>query len=280
VGDASQGSGPSHAATALSPMGQRFFGTTHVQTPLLLGPSNRQVFAVYHPPAESAGRALTVICPPLFNEYMRTQLALRELAISLAEKGHHVIRFDYRGTGDSSGDLDEVIVSDWLADIGLTMRKGLELSGCDKVRLLAVRAAALLASKVARAFDEDVERVVLWDPVPDGARYLQGLRRLQTSLIERDISRADAALSNSLREYAGYRLSEGMVDQFRALQASTYTDVDSSKLHVVTSSHDGFDTLPIRHEVAPFACDWESELENMMMPKPVLERLEICLTTS
>ena len=47
------------------------------------GPSNQQVFAIYHPPAGGSGQVLTVICPPLFNEYMRTQLALRELAISL-----------------------------------------------------------------------------------------------------------------------------------------------------------------------------------------------------
>ena len=72
------------------------------------GPSNQQVFASYHPPVGGSGQVLTVICPPLFNEYMRTQLALRELAISLAERGQHVLRLDYRGTGDSFGDLDEV----------------------------------------------------------------------------------------------------------------------------------------------------------------------------
>ena len=44
------------------------------------GPSNQQVFAIYHPPVGGSGQVLTVICPPLFNEYMRTHLALRELA--------------------------------------------------------------------------------------------------------------------------------------------------------------------------------------------------------
>ena len=66
---------------------------------------------------------LTVICPPLFNEYMRTQLALRELAISLAERGQHVLRLDYRGTGDSFGDLGEVAISDWVEDIALAIAR-------------------------------------------------------------------------------------------------------------------------------------------------------------
>ena len=62
---------------------------------------------------------LTVISPQLFNEYMCTHLALGELSLALAEKGQHVLRFDYRGTGDSFGDLCDVTASDWLEDIAL-----------------------------------------------------------------------------------------------------------------------------------------------------------------
>ena len=86
----------------VAPMGQRFFCASRIQKIFFVGPSNQQVFASYHPPVGGGSQVLTVICPPLFNEYMRTQLALRELAISLAERGQHVLRFDYRGTGDSS----------------------------------------------------------------------------------------------------------------------------------------------------------------------------------
>jgi len=45
--------------------------------PFFFGPSNQQIFAIYHP-VSGSGQVLTVICPPRFNEYMRTQLALRE----------------------------------------------------------------------------------------------------------------------------------------------------------------------------------------------------------
>ena len=95
--------------------------------PFFFGPCNQQVFAIYHPPIGGSGQVLTVICPPLFNEYMRTHLALRELAISLAERGQHVLRLDYRGTGDSFGDLGEVAISDWVEDIALAVREGRDL---------------------------------------------------------------------------------------------------------------------------------------------------------
>ena len=40
-----------------------------------------------------------------------------------------MLRFDYRGTGDSFGELGEVTVSDWLEDIALAVREGREISG-------------------------------------------------------------------------------------------------------------------------------------------------------
>jgi pimeloyl-ACP methyl ester carboxylesterase len=244
------------------------------------GPSNQQVFASYHPPVGGGGQVLTVICPPLFNEYMRTQLALRELAISLAERGQHVLRFDYRGTGDSFGDLDEFAISDWIEDIALAVREGRDLSGSSVVRLLGVRAGALLACRSAGVFS-DVQRLVLWDPVPDGAGYLQALRRIQVAIIERDLSLSRAERRETLHEYAGHRLSERMVEEFNLLDESAYTSVPKSKLHVVsTSSEVGFPLQAVPRDVAPFACDWETELEDLMTPKPVLERLSACLTMS
>ena len=246
------------------------------------GPSHQQVFASYHPPVGGGGQVLTVICPPLFNEYMRTQLALRELAISLAERGQHVLRFDYRGTGDSFGDLGEVAISDWVEDIALAVREGRALSGSSVVRLLGVRAGALLACRSAGA-SSDVQRLVLWDPVPDGAGYLQVLRRIQVAILERDLHLGRAERRETLHEYAGHRLSERMLEEFRLLDASAYSSVPKSKLYVVsTSSEGGFPVQGVPQDLARFACNWETDLDDLMlmMPKPVLERLNICLTRS
>jgi len=259
-------------------MGQRFFSAAHVQMPLLLGPSDRHVFAIYHPPVQAASLALTVICPPLLNEYMRTQLALRELAVGLCEKGHAVMRFDYRGTGDSAGELEDLLVSDWLEDIRLVVRKGLELSGSSRVRLLGVRAGALLACTAVGLLG-DVERVVLWDPVPGGTQYLEKMREIQHSIIEQSASRRHRH-DDSVHEYAGYRLSQGMVEELSSLDTGTYRNLAKSKVRIIATSQQQFETGEINQDIADFACDWETELDNLMMPKPVLERIAACLTAS
>jgi len=268
------------APTALSPMGQRFFSAARSQTPCFLGQGNRRIFAIHHPPAGRGGHVLTVICPPLFNEYMRTQLALRELAVSLSDKGQHVLRFDYRGTGDSFGDLADVAISDWLEDVALAVQEGCKLSGSGVVQLLGVRAGSLLACRAAVASD-GVERLVLWDPVTDGATYLQSMRRTQTTIIERNLSLSPAERCDTEREYAGHVLSDAMVDDLGSLDATAYATVSKRKLHVVCTSADArFPVEGVALEVAPFACNWETDLENLMMPKPVLERLGTCLTMS
>jgi len=244
------------------------------------GPSNRQLFANYYLPVGGDGRVLTVICPPLFAEFARTQRALRKLAISLAERGQHVLRLDYRGTGDSFGELGEVAISDWVEDIALAVREGRELSGSSVVRLLGVRAGALLACKSVGATN-DVQRLVLWDPVPDWAGYLESLRRVQMAMLERNYSLSRAERREAMHEYAGYTLSDRMVEEFRLLDASTYSSVPKSKLHIVsTSSPNGFPVPGVPEDVTRFACNWETDGEDLMMPQPVLERLIVCLTMS
>jgi pimeloyl-ACP methyl ester carboxylesterase len=245
-----------------------------------LGPSNQQIFAAYHPAIGGSGKVLTVICPPLLNEYMRTQLALRELAISLAERGQHVLRFDYRGTGDSFADLGEVTISDWVEDVALAVREGLDLSGSSVVRLLGVRAGALLACRSVGACS-NVQRLVLWDPVPDGANYLRAMHRMQVTILEGHHCLSRAESREALHEYAGHRLSERMLEEFRLLDAGAYANVPTSKLYVVnTSSKTGFPVQGVPQDVVRFACNWETDLEDLMIPKSVLERLSACLTVS
>jgi alpha-beta hydrolase superfamily lysophospholipase len=243
------------------------------------GPDEQQIFAAYHPPAGSHAQMLTVICPPLFSEYMRTHLALRELAVRLAASGQHVVRFDYRGTGDSFGDLGEVTVSDWLEDIALTVQEARDLCGSTFVQLLGIRAGALLACKAAGASHE-VRRLVLWDPVPDGATYLEALRRVQTGILRRNPYLSRSERRGAKGEYGGHRLGERMVAEFQQLDASVYAGVPKPKLHVVYTSPTAIPALGVATEPADCRCDWGTDREEVILPQPILARLAACLMNS
>jgi pimeloyl-ACP methyl ester carboxylesterase len=243
-----------------------------------IGSGAEQIFASYHPPAGGAGRVLTIICPPFFSEYQRTHSTLRDLAIALAQTGQHVVRFDYRGSGDSFGELEETTVSDWLEDIALVEREGREISDCRAVQLLGVRAGALLACRSA-GITAAVRRVVLWDPVVDGAEYVQSLRQAQEGLCDLHPYLGRAERREAMREYAGYTLCDRMVDELSALDGRVFSSLPAGMLHVISTVPElRFPVQGICCDNVAFQCDWDIVSNEPLTPRPVIERLLACLT--
>lgn len=236
------------------------------------GPNSRRLFGSYHPPVGGPGRVLTVICPPLLSELGRTHSALQRVAVAVADAGQHVLRFDYYGTGDSFGTLEEVTVSDWLEDIAMAVQEGREISGCKTARVVGVRAGSLLACKSVGA-EIDVDRLVLWDPITTGTAFLADLRCMQSTMVERNIYLSRVERREAMRDHGTYRLSERMVAELGSLDAEIYERVQG-KLRVVSTSlthHLPLDAVP--HELVEYPCDWRAVSEDLIIPHPILERL-------
>lgn len=144
--------------------------------PLYFGSSERSLFGVYHPPkAKQARKSGVVLCYPYGQEYMRAHRAFRQLALLLQKAGFHVMRFDYSGTGDSSGEGDSGSIQQWAADIGTAIDELKETAQVERVSLVGLRLGATLAA-MAAAGRTDVEAVALWDPIVSGESYLAEMR--------------------------------------------------------------------------------------------------------
>lgn len=242
------------------------------------GPSHRQLFAVYHPPIGVGNNVLTVICPPLLAELNSTYSLLGKLARSLAEQGQHVLRMDYSGTGDSFGRLEEVTIADWVEDIELAIQEGRELTGCSAIRVLAVRASALLACKAVGAGD-DIERLVLWDPIFDAAEYLRSLMRQQMTVLERHGFLSRAERRKLMVDYGMYHLSDRMLEEIRSFDPSSFSSLPKDKLLVVRTSSEIESPMPGASEhIVKFDCDWEAISDGIIISQPLLEVLALCLT--
>lgn len=149
-------------------------------TALHFGRPEAPLFGVYHPAVgRRRGTAGIVICNAFGAEYMLSHFALRRVALELAKGGHEVLRFDYSGTGDSSGHEDDVSLGQWLEDIDTAIDELIDTAGLDAVSLLGVRLGAGLACVAAAKHGETVRSVVAWDPVLRGEHYLAELRRVE-----------------------------------------------------------------------------------------------------
>ena len=103
------------------------------------------LYAAYHAPAQAQAGAAVLICPPLFEERKSAYAALRKLALRLAAVGHAVLRFDYRGSGESGGSSAGRRWLHLAEDATAAREKLARLSGREDVVLLGLRLGATLA---------------------------------------------------------------------------------------------------------------------------------------
>ena len=144
--------------------------------PIQCGSAHHTTLAMYDPPESGPGKGGVVICYPWAREYFDAYRTMRFLARRLSQSGHHVLRFDYYGCGDSGGVFTDGGVECWTGDAATAVEELRALSGMRTVTVLGTRAGALIASRLA-AERGDVDRIVLWDPIVDPAAYLDEAAR-------------------------------------------------------------------------------------------------------
>ena len=117
-----------------------------------------------------------VLCNPFGQEAIRAHRMMRILAERLARDGHPVLRFDYFGSGDSmGGDLDADL-DGWAIDVLEADRELQSRIGAARTVWIGMRLGGTVALRAANHAREHVQRLILWDPVLDGERYLRELR--------------------------------------------------------------------------------------------------------
>ncbi len=143
------------------------------------GPADKPLFGTYHEP--SLGREKqsgVVLCYPFGQEYVRSHRSYQKLATQLSQSGFHVLRFDYYGSGDSSGDSDAGTMRQWEGDIMAAILELQDSADIEQVSLVGLRLGATLAARLgARETGNRIKNVVLWEPVISGSEYIAELLR-------------------------------------------------------------------------------------------------------
>lgn len=143
--------------------------------PLLLDGAGLQLFAVFHQPVQPA-KGGVLICPPFLHEHSRSYRLFALLGDALASLGIAVLRFDYAGTGDSAGGDTSFSLAGATLDAARAMDALRQRIGAVPITVLGVRAGAFPALSLAAT--QSLRALWLWQPVVDGAAYLDELRVL------------------------------------------------------------------------------------------------------
>ena len=205
--------------------------------PVFFGASTRQLFGMYDPSAMGGGQG-AVLCAPWGQEYLRAHQSMRHLARLLARAGVHAFRFDYTGSGDSDGsDLDDS-VTQWVDDTETAIDELKDTAGVEKVSLVGLRLGGAVAALAAKG-RRDVQRLVLWDPVFDGAALLEELT---------------AKIPNAQRTFplqlSGFRVTESAYAEVKEVGLHTFDGKLPRTLIMSTDSADSVKPLEDRLRAA------------------------------
>lgn len=254
--------------------------------PLFFGPPESPLYGVYQPPQGPPRRAGVVLCYPFGQEYMRAHRAFRQLALLLTGRGFHVLRFDYRGTGDSSGDLDRLQAEDWIDDVGTAITELRELSGTPHVSLLGLRLGALVAAAACCHGGASVENLLLWDPVLSGDEYAAELiEQIHTEApVLYGAPPGNEVRSDGTIHYNGFTLPSRFRASLARLDLLTMPLPPAQVFQVVSHETPAFSKLRdtwragaarFRYQYTPAPHDWNyvDEFGGILLPQPVIQSL-------
>ena len=230
------------------------------------------LFGCYHPSAYLDSQRLMVVSPPLFDEYRRSYRALSDLANACSEQGVHVLRFDYYGTGESYGELNQSSIGVWKGDVEAAIEEGIALSGANEVTLLGVRFGGLLNSQIRHP---SIKRYIFWDPVDSGASYLGWLDEVNHILKEQHQQSAkDINIPFENIEYENFKLPPKLKKEMAALTFDFGSIEEISQPFIITTDPSVYDSKKYANcEFPMLRYDWPAYHDGLISLKPVLEAI-------
>lgn len=157
------------AACSVRPEQSPGIGAAHgtSRNAFYLQSGGQSIFAWLHTSTIANTDHGVVICPPIGFEQLHAHRSLRHLAEQLSAHRLPTLRFDWHGTGDSSGaDTDADRLNTWLENVRSAVAWMKDELGCSKVSVVGLRFGATLAALALN--DVEIENLVLWAPVTNG----------------------------------------------------------------------------------------------------------------
>ena len=204
--------------------------------PLFFGSSTAPLYGVYHPPTTNLYRSEGVLlCYPAGQEYMRIHRAYRQLASMLSKSGFHVLRFDYSGTGDSHGDMEDANFDDWAKDTATAADELKSIANIDRLFIVGSRLGATVASELASIVP--IGKLVLWEPFAESSMWTNEL----LSLIDKTPTQSNYRDGLGGLHVNGFHFTEKFCESLSNKALEDYSWLDANIQVLIVSANESIE---------------------------------------
>ncbi|RJG01866.1 hydrolase 2, exosortase A system-associated [Noviherbaspirillum sedimenti] len=197
--------------------------------PFFLDAGSGNRFCLYHAPiSKNDCRGAIIYVHPFAEEMNKSRRMAARQARTFAAQGYAVLQIDLLGCGDSSGDFADARWEIWKEDLAHAYA-WLRHETAAPISLWGLRLGALLALDFASGFHEEIQGLLLWQPVLRGELFLTQFLRLQLAA---DMLTGQSQGENGTRqlrarlqtgtsvEVAGYRLAPALAQAIDTTDAA------------------------------------------------------------
>jgi uncharacterized protein len=156
--------------------------TSRVEEPLFFDNRGSRAFGVLHRPVGMDRCHGFIFCHPFGEEKLWSHRSYVAMARRLSDIGFSVLRFDFRGHGDSDGEFARTSITTRIQDIERAideMRS--QVPQLRLISLFGLRLGATLAAQVALKLD-GCASLILWEPISDGKKYVSEVLRAHLTM--------------------------------------------------------------------------------------------------
>lgn len=183
-----------------------------------------KLFFWHHTPKKNSKTIAVVIIGPVGPEYMHCFRSIKYLAEKLAQSGHHCIRYDPIGMGNSSGILESNgIWQKWVKSPIMFTEYFKSKLDIDDIVFIGLRSGCLVLAESLKKVQ--LKAAVFWYPYTRGAAFIRDIQIIDSILINESNTSKGKTL-----EGGGYPLTEELQISIKKLNllADEYTNIQDS----------------------------------------------------
>jgi len=209
-----------------------------METPVTFESKGQQIVGMIHLPSGRGRFPAALLLHGFTGAKSETHRMYVKLSRQLAAHGIASLRFDFRGSGDSAGEFEELTLRSEVTDTLEALRFLLRHKRIHSRRLALVGLSfgAAVASYVVGRERSRFQSLVLWAPVAEGTGILD------------DLSTPEAVVSlaqTGVADYGGNRVGVGFIRQFAEMKP--LREVSKAKCPVLLIHGDEDETVPKHH---------------------------------